>query len=104
LLVHYVPTIGLVLCCDASQYGFGAVLSQVYDKLEKPVAHASRSLLLGQKFTLCTDHKPLQSLLNGSKAVPTIVSARIQRWALTLSMHEYTINSRVALLTVIQMH
>ena len=118
LLVHYDSTKELVLSCDASQYGIGAVLSQVYDKLEKPVAYVSRSLssaeknysqlekeglaivfgikkfhnyLFGRRFTLCTDHKPLQSLLNESKAIPTIASARIQRWALTLSMYEYTI-------------
>ena len=118
LLVHYDPTKELVLSCDASQYGLGAVLSQVYGKLERPVAYASRSLssaeknysqlekeglaivfgikkfhnyLFGRRFTLCTDHKPLQSLLNESKAIPTIASARIQRWALTLSMYEYTI-------------
>ena len=104
LLVHYDPTKELVLSCDASQYGIGAVLSQVYDKLEKPVAYVSRSLssaeknysqlekeglaivfgikkfhnyLFGRRFTLCTDHKPLQSLLNESKAIPTIASARI---------------------------
>ena len=47
--------------------------------------------MFGRRFTLCTDHKPLQSLLNESKAIPTIASARIQRWALTLSMYEYTI-------------
>ena len=118
MLVHYDPTKELVFSCDASQYGIGAVLSQVYDKLEKPVAYASRSLssaeknysqlekeglaivfgikkfhnyLFGRRFTLCTDHKPLESLLNESKAIPTIASARIQRWALTLSMYEYTI-------------
>jgi len=44
LLVHYDPTKELVLCSDASRYGLGAVPSQVYDKLEKPVAYASRSL------------------------------------------------------------
>ena len=47
--------------------------------------------LFGRKFTICTDHKPLQSLLNESKAIPMIASACIQRWALTLSMYEYTI-------------
>ena len=47
--------------------------------------------LFGRKFTICTDHKPLQSLLNESKVNPTIASARIQKWALTLSMYEYTI-------------
>ena len=34
--------------------------------------------LYGRSFTLYTDHKPLQSLLNESKAVPTLSSARIQ--------------------------
>ena len=38
-----------------------------------------------------TDHKPLLSLLNESKVVSPQVSARIQRWALTLSMYEYTL-------------
>jgi len=41
----------LVLFCDASQYVLGAVLSQVYDKLENPavVMHASRFLLTAQR-------------------------------------------------------
>ena len=114
LLVHYDPTKELVLSCDATQYGVGAVLSQVYNKLEKPVAYALFSrkkysqpekeglaivfgikefynYLSGRRFTLCIDHKPLQSLLSESKAIPMIASARIQRWALTLSMYEHTI-------------
>ena len=118
LLVHYDPTKTLVLSCDASQYGVGAVLSQVCDGAEKPVAYASRTLtiaernysqlekeglalifgvkkfhnyLFGRTFTLCTDHKPLQSLLNESKPIPCMAFARIQRWALTLASYEYTI-------------
>lgn len=38
-----------------------------------------------------TDHKPLQDLLNESKAIPTLASARIQRWALTLATYQYKI-------------
>ena len=38
-----------------------------------------------------TDHKPLQGLLNESKAIPILVSARIQRWALTLATYQYKI-------------
>jgi len=44
LLVHYDPTKTLVLSCDASQYSIGAVLSQVDNSDEKPVAYASRIL------------------------------------------------------------
>ena len=47
--------------------------------------------LYGHSFTLYTDHKPLKSLLNESKAVPTLASARIQRWALTLAAYQYNI-------------
>ena len=34
---------------------------------------------------------PLQSLLNESKPIPCMASARIQRWALTLASYEYMI-------------
>ena len=49
LLIHYDPTKELVLSCDASQYELGAVLSQVYDEQEKPVAYTSRSLLTAKR-------------------------------------------------------
>ena len=51
----------------------------------------SHVYLFGRNFTLCTDHKPLQSLLNKSKPIPCMASAHIQRWALTLASYEYTI-------------
>ena len=49
------------------------------------------SYLLGHHFTLVTDHKPLLTLFNEKKAIPTQASARIQRWALTLAMYEYSL-------------
>ena len=107
LLVHFNPSQRLTLMCDASPYGVGAVLSQIDEQgVEKPVAYASRTLsqpernysqlekealalifgtkrfhnyLYGCSFTLYTDHKPLQGLLNESKAILMLASARIQR-------------------------
>ena len=105
--------------CDASPYGVGTVLSQIDEQgVERPVAYASCTLsqaernysqlekealalifgtkrflnyLYGCSFTLYTDHKPLQGLLNQSKAIPTLASSRIQRWALTLATYQYKI-------------
>ena len=40
--------------------------------------------LMGRHFTLITDHKPLLGLLNEKKPIPSHISVRIQRRALTL--------------------
>ena len=124
VLVHYDPTKPISLATDASPYGVGAVLSHVMeDGSEMPIAYASRTLnvvekryfqldkeaaaimfgverfhqyLYGRKFSIVSDHdhKPLQYLLNENKAVPAMASARLQRWALTLSAYHYTISYR----------
>ena len=45
VLVHYDPVVELVLACDASPYGVGAVFSHRFSDIEeKPIIFASRSL------------------------------------------------------------
>ena len=88
------------------------------DGSEQPISFASRSLapaekkyaqlekeglailfgvkkfnqyLLGRKFAIFSDHKPLQHLFSPRHPVPPLASARIQRWALTLGAYDYTI-------------
>ncbi|CAB4019800.1 uncharacterized protein K02A2.6-like [Paramuricea clavata] len=132
LLIHFDPTKPLILATDASNYGVGAVLSHVFpDGTEKPIAYASRSLnaaernystiekealatifgvkkfhkfLYGQSFTIKTDHKPLEGLLNDKKGVPTQAAPRIQRWALTLAAYEYKIQYKAGKTMGTQMH
>ncbi|KAL0185140.1 hypothetical protein M9458_020837, partial [Cirrhinus mrigala] len=88
-----------LLHTDASDTGLGAVLSQVQEGEEHPVVYISRKLskaernyaavekevlaikyyLLGRRFTLFTDHAPLQWM---ARAKDT--NARVTRWFLSL--------------------
>ena len=117
VLTHYSPELPLVLECDASPVGVGAVLShRMPDKTERPIAYSSRTLtqaekgyaqidreglailfgvsrfhkyLYGREFVIRTDHKPLLGLLKEDRVISQMASARIQRWALTLSNYQY---------------
>ena len=117
--MHYDQAKPLVIACEASQYGIGAVLSHnIEDKQERPVAYVSRTLspaekryselekedlaivfavkkfhkyVYGRHFEIESDHCPLSFLFSENKGVPQMASARIQRWAITLSAYHYTI-------------
>ena len=105
LLVHFDFPKPLVLACDDSQYGLGAVLShQMSDGQERPIAFASRTLnqaekkysqlekeglaiifgvkkfhnyIYGTHFTIQSDHKPLSSLFSEIKGIPVMAYSRI---------------------------
>ena len=105
LLVHYDTEKPLILACDASQYGIGAVLSHVMpDQQERPIAYISRTLtpaeknysqlekealaiiftvrkfhkyIYGRHFVIESDHRPLSFLFDEKKRVPQMASARI---------------------------
>ncbi|XP_063826510.1 uncharacterized protein K02A2.6-like [Ostrinia nubilalis] len=118
VLVHYDESRELVLTCDASAHGLGAVLAQRGAGAERPVAYASRALtraeinysqihkealaivfavkkfhqfLYGRHFTLRTDHKPLVSIFGPDTGVPSMTASRLQRWALLLSAYDFSI-------------
>lgn len=105
LLVHFNPELPLILMCDASSYGIGAVLAhRMSDGSERPIGYASRSLskaerhysqierealalvfgvkkfhsyIFGHCFELVTDHKPLLALLHQYKPTSAQASASI---------------------------
>ena len=50
VLTHFNPDLPMVVACDSSSYGLGAVLShRMPDGSERPVAYASRSLTQTEK-------------------------------------------------------
>ena len=121
ILAHYNPKKPIILACDASPFGVGAVLFHMVDRVERPVAYASRTLtssaeknysqvkrealaivfgvtkfnkfLYGRKFTLLTDHEALTVIFGPKKRIQPLAAARLQRprWTLILMAHQYNI-------------
>ncbi|XP_037929430.1 uncharacterized protein K02A2.6-like [Teleopsis dalmanni] len=118
-LASFDPSKPIILQTDASNVAIAGTLSHSFPNgTIKPIAFVSRALstaernysaiqkealaivfavtklrlyLLGNKFVLQTDHKPLLSIFGENKGLPVMAAARIQRWALTLSGFDYTI-------------
>ena len=116
MLVHFHDRLPLILSCDASPYGVGAVLShRMPDGSERPVGFSSQTLttaeqkysqldgealaiifgmkkyLFGRQFEIKTDHQPLTHIFSESQSTPVMASGRIQRWALILGGYDYII-------------
>uniref|UniRef100_UPI00109F456C uncharacterized protein K02A2.6-like n=1 Tax=Podarcis muralis TaxID=64176 RepID=UPI00109F456C len=122
VLVQYSESRPLVLACDASPFGIGAVLSHRFpDGREAPLAYFSRTLspternysqldkealalvagvkrfheyLYGRTFDLITDHKPLLGLLTGDRPTPPVLSPRMLRWTVFLAAYHYRLIHR----------
>ena len=113
-LAYYSTTAPTEVIADASPVGLGAVLIQTQDGVPRVVSFASRTLsdverrysqterealglvwacerfhqyLFGRRFTLVTDHKPLQAIYSPSSKP----SARIERWVLRLQAFDFTV-------------
>jgi hypothetical protein len=61
VLVHFDPKLPMVLECDASEKGVGAVLSHVTPQGERPIAYASRTLNAAEVGYAQIEREPWQS-------------------------------------------
>ncbi|XP_053243367.1 uncharacterized protein LOC128413351, partial [Podarcis raffonei] len=122
VLAHFDERLPVVLACDASPYGIGAVLGhQLLDGREVPVAYFSQTLnaternysqidkeglaivkgvkkfhdfLYGRPFTVVTDHKPLLGLFAPEKQTPQVLSPHVLRWSIFLASYQYALIHR----------
>lgn len=122
LLVHFDPSLPVLLATDASPYEVGATLSHRYsDGSERPIQFASQTLsevqqrysqidrealavvfgvlklhqfLYGRKFTMIVDNKPMMQILSPHKGLPTLTATRMQHYAIFLEAYDYDMEYR----------
>lgn len=114
-LAYFDRSAPITLVADAGPEGLGAVLLQNQEGVDKVIAYGHRRLtdvetrysqterealsivwacehfdmyLLGNKFRLVTDHKPLTHIFNNARAKPT---PRLERWSLRLQQFDFTL-------------
>ena len=114
MIHHPDPNRPFSVYCDASKDGVGAVLVQAHDGKHRPVSFCSklfnrtqqnwhvseqeiyavihavekwRSYLIGNHFTVYTDHQNLQELFNRAK---NFRAGKLYRWAVRLQEFEFT--------------
>lgn len=122
ILVHYDPSLPLVLATDASNYAVGAVLSHIMpDGTERPIRYASQTLsetqqryamvdkeayaiifgvkkfyqyVYNRQFTLHCDSKPVTQIFANNKGLPVLSATRMQHYAIYLQAFDYDIRYR----------
>ncbi|XP_055522539.1 uncharacterized protein K02A2.6-like [Wyeomyia smithii] len=121
LLELYNPELPIVVICDASSNGVGAVLCHRVGEIEKPVFYVSSTLsaseknypnlhrealgivfgltkffkyIYGKRFKVVTDNKPLASIFNFKKGIPSLTVTRLQKYVHMLSIFDFEIEYR----------
>ncbi|UYV82856.1 K02A2.6-like [Cordylochernes scorpioides] len=119
VLIPFDTNLPVTLTTDASPVGIAAVLSHGINKVEHPIAFASRSLtdaeqnysqldrealaivfgvdhflnyLSGHKFTLITDNQPLTRIFHPKSKFPKMTSARLLHYASFLAGFDYVVS------------